>query len=197
MLVVDRLGQEIADRIDWSAPRLVCIGGEFTKSDELAIQQINRNIELIRYRKYGEQLLLFELMNAVTAWSPRDPDKTENASATTSVSDVLATAPVEIVDLFEALRAFCSAPGDDVQVKTMKPYFAFRRIKNFACVEINGDALVMHLNVDPDSVALVDGFTRDVRAVGHWGTGSLQMKISQVEDLEAAKPLIAHSYENS
>ena len=31
-----------------------------------AVQQINRNIELIRYRKYQDGLLLFELVNATT-----------------------------------------------------------------------------------------------------------------------------------
>jgi hypothetical protein len=67
VLVIDRLGQQAADGIDWSAPRLLCIAGEFTKYDEHAIQLINRNIELICYRKYGEKLILLELVNAVTA----------------------------------------------------------------------------------------------------------------------------------
>lgn len=66
-LVMDKLGKQAADKIDWSGPRLVCIAGDFTKYDEHAVKQINRNIELIRYRKYGDELILFELMNAVVA----------------------------------------------------------------------------------------------------------------------------------
>jgi hypothetical protein len=45
------------DCIDWSAPRLVCIAADFTKYDGHAVQQINRNIELIRYRRFGDELL--------------------------------------------------------------------------------------------------------------------------------------------
>src|SRR5207249_8016193 len=44
------LGPEIQDQVDWTAPRLICIAGDFTKYDEHAVAQINRNIELVRYR---------------------------------------------------------------------------------------------------------------------------------------------------
>ena len=39
-------------------------------------------------------------------------------------------------DLYEALKAHLEALGDDVQIKTLKNYFAFKRIKNLACVEM-------------------------------------------------------------
>lgn len=67
LLVMDKLGKNATDSIDWSAPRLVCIAADFTKYDAHAVQQINRNIELIRYRRFGEELLLLELVNATSA----------------------------------------------------------------------------------------------------------------------------------
>src|SRR5256714_8473327 len=67
LLVLKKLGKEAADSIDWSVPRLLCIASDFTRYDEHAVQQINRNIELIRYRRYGNDLILFELVNATTA----------------------------------------------------------------------------------------------------------------------------------
>src|SRR5256885_15062184 len=67
LLVLKKLGKEVADSIDWSAPRLLCIASDFTRYDEHAVQQINRNIELMRYRRYGNELILFELVNATTA----------------------------------------------------------------------------------------------------------------------------------
>ena len=50
LLVINRLGPKAAKTVDWSSPRLVCIAGGFTRYDEHAVQQINRNIELVRYR---------------------------------------------------------------------------------------------------------------------------------------------------
>jgi len=49
------------------APRLLCIAGNFTKYDEHAVQQIDRDISLIRYKRFGEDLVVLELVNAPTA----------------------------------------------------------------------------------------------------------------------------------
>ena len=117
---------------------MVCIAGDFTRYDEHAVQQINRNIELIRYRRYGDNLLLLELVNAVTATAGSTDAPISPAGTTTSktISETLAQLEGELKDRFEAISAFLLALGDDVQVKTLKYYLAFKRIKNFACVEV-------------------------------------------------------------
>ena len=56
---------------------------------------------------------------------------------------------------------------------------------------------MVYLKVDPDSVELVDGFTRDVRKIGHFGTGDLEVSISNETDFERAKPLFDASYKAS
>src|SRR5437764_4886669 len=76
--VLKKLGKEAADSIDWSAPRLLCVASDFTRYDEYAVQQINRNIELMRYRRYGNELILFELVNATTAQGQADDTSVEN-----------------------------------------------------------------------------------------------------------------------
>ena len=42
LLVMKKLGSEVAECIEWSSPRLLCIAGDFTKYDVHAVQQINR-----------------------------------------------------------------------------------------------------------------------------------------------------------
>jgi hypothetical protein len=49
---------------------LVCVAADFTKYDAHAVQQINRNIELIRYRLFGEELMLLKLVNAASGGKP-------------------------------------------------------------------------------------------------------------------------------
>lgn len=39
------------------------IAGDFTKYDESAIKQMNRNISLIHYKKFSGNLLMFEQIN--------------------------------------------------------------------------------------------------------------------------------------
>ena len=80
LMVLEKLGKQVADAIDWSAPRLLCIAGGFTRYDEHAVQQMNRNIELIRYRRFGDGLLMLELINAVQAES-RSPSQGTTVSS--------------------------------------------------------------------------------------------------------------------
>ena len=53
------------------------------------------------------------------------------------------------------------------------------------------------LRLDPDSVTLEEDFSRDVRAVGHWGTGDLELSLRTLDDLDKARPLIERAYQES
>lgn len=198
LLVLKTLGQDVADSIEWSSPRLLCIAGDFTKYDSHAVQQINRNIELLKYSRYGEELL--DLVNAVQASGTESTTSSGGSkSKDKSVSEQLKAASPELTDLYESLKATCLGFGDDVQEKVLKLYVAFKRLKNFASVEVKAGAnsLVVYVKVDPDSITLEEGFTRDVREIGHWGTGDLSIAIASQSDLEKATPLLQKSYEAS
>jgi predicted transport protein len=200
LLVLKKLGQDDADGIEWASPRLLCIAGDFTKYDAHAVQQINRSIELLRYKRYGDELLLLELVNAVLA-EETDPDLPVGGSKVVykTVSEYLADADTELRDRFESLRAFLTTLGDDVQMKTLKHYIAFTRIKNFACTVVHTQTrhVIVWVKLDPASVDLVEGFTRDVSKIGHHGTGDVEITIRNKDDLEKAKPLLLKSYEAS
>ncbi len=204
LLVMDKLGKEVSDQIEWSAPRLICIAGDFTKYDTHAVNQMNRNIELIRYLRFEDDLLLLEQLTAASAEpstaATADASKSKSGSNTyKTASEYLAQSDQALKDRFEAVRAYLLALGDDVQEKTLKFYFAFRRIKNFACVEVRPQTgkVLVYLKVNPDSVELEDGFSRDVRKIGHFGTGDLEVSIASEADFERAKSLFDASYEAS
>ena len=200
LLILEKYGKEVADSIEWSSPRLLCIAGDFTKYDEYAVQQINRNIELIRYKKYGNQFILLELVNATTAASSQTISVGDGSdSVQSTVVELLAKSHKDVQDRFDLLKEFLLALGDDVQMKTLKHYFAFKRFGNFACAEVHPfkKRILVYVKVNPDSCVLEDGFTRDVRTVGHYGTGDLEITISTNDDLERAKPLLLKSYEGS
>ena len=57
--------------------------------------------------------------------------------------------------------------------------------------------LLVFLKVDPVSIELKKNFSRDVRKIGHYGTGDLELRVRTSDDLETAKSLIARSYEAS
>lgn len=205
LMTLRKFGQSYADNIDWSSPRLLCIAGNFTKYDEHAVQQINRNIELYQYKHYSDGFLMLDLVNATTAQTvyieDTSIDRTQKSNIKTfkTVSDYLDQANEQLTDRFESLKAFMIALGDDVQMKTLKYYIAFKRIKNFACVEVHpqSNSILVYLKVDPTTVALEQGFTRNVTNIGHYGTGDLEIRINNDEDLEKAKHFIEKSYDIS
>ncbi|MDI3418527.1 hypothetical protein QIT00_08115 [Streptomyces sp. B-S-A12] len=56
-------------------------------------------------------------------------------------------------------------------------------------------AILVYLRLDPDTVELEEGFTRDMRGIGHLGTGDLEVRIVSAADLEKAAPLIRRAFE--
>jgi predicted transport protein len=212
-LVMERLGPEAAKAVDWSAPRLLCIAGDFTRYDEYAVKQIARNIELIRYRRFGEDLLMMELVHApktanISSRSAPKITTTDAAAEKPSGDDAdpywmnrqsyrLSQASNELRDLHDAMHQFLIGLGDDVQVKELKQYTAFKRIKNFTCLQIYPQArsVVAYLKLDPSTVELEDGFSRDVTNIGHHATGDLELSLKSMADFDRAQPLLRRAYE--
>jgi len=209
LLVLKKVGKEASEAIDWSSPRLVCIAANFTKFDGHAVQQINRNIELIRYRRFGNELMLFELTNASTASSskmvntklikvsdsvqksldakPLGPDK--------SYAEVVASMPSDLVELLASLEDFVLSLGDDIQVKELRLYLAFKRLKNFATLVPQQKRLVLYLHLDPAQVIKLNPLAKDMSSKGHWGTGNVEIGLTSLADLDSAKPFIVQAYE--
>jgi predicted transport protein len=209
LLVMDQLGKPAADAIDWTAPRLVCIAADFTKYDGHAVQQINRNIELIRYRRFGDELLLLELANAANANAGKassakvvkptktaaEPSSAKGAGSDRSYTDWLPLLPPHLGELVASLEGHVLSLGDDVQRKELKLYVAFKRLKNFATVVPQKNRLLLYLHLDPAKMVPMPPNGQDVSQKGHWGTGDLELSLSSQADLDAAKPLILMAYE--
>lgn len=204
-LVMEKLGKDVAEQVDWSGTRLLCIAADFTRYDQHAVQQIPRNIELIRYKLFGDDLLLLDLVNSVSVDDATAAAKADAGSAVTLVKakpvskdktaeEQLNQAQPVIKELYATLAGYLLALGDDVQEKHLKLYVAFRRLKNFACVIPYKDKLLVMLKLDPDTVVLEDGFSRDVRNIGTWGTGDLELCLRTPADMGRAMPLIDRSY---
>lgn len=199
-LCVERFGKDVADKVDWSGPRLVCIAADFTKYDEHAVQQINRNIDLLRYRKFGDDMLLLELVNAVSATSYESTTKTSKGASPSTGSDKLFSQAIKdalpiVGELYSAISDFTFTLGDDVQLKETKYHVAFKRLRNFLCIAPLREKLTLTLKVDPDTVAIEPGFSRDLRSIGHWWSGNLELTVRTHEDFDRAKALIRRAYD--
>ena len=204
LLVHKTLGPDKAEAIEWASTRLLCIAADFTRYDDHAVRQINRNIELIRYRQFEPDMLLLELATRTSGPSevPTSTPKTGSSASTgqtyKTMSETLKELPAgHLADLLDSVRAWINGLGDDVEEKLLKYYLRYRRLKNFATLEIRPQKghLLVFVKVDPGSVTTEPGFTRDVSEVGHLGVGDLEITIGDHAAFERAQPLIQQSYE--
>jgi predicted transport protein len=218
LMVLKRYGEKVADSIDWAGPRLICIASDFTKYDGHAVQQMSHSIELIRYKQFGGDLLLLEQVNAVVQPPPsaksvapkggiagktvvqenitHAPGATlKQSTGDKTVIQWFASMSDDMRALFDSLEGYVMSLGDDVQRKDLKLYVAFKRLRNFVSVGFKKDGLFLWLKLDPTTVVLEQGFSRDVRQIGHWGTGDVEVFIKNHVDFDRAKSLIQKAYE--
>ena len=158
---------------------------------------MQRNIKLVRYKKYGENLLLFEHLNAPVV-KTIDDKKIENvkqsSNGTKTHLEKLLSVPKNILNIYESVCGYIESLGDDIVANQLKLYLAYKKVKNIACIEIYNSYVLMYLKLNPDTVELEEGFTRDARNIGHYGTGDLSIKLRNMDDLEKAKPIIQRAY---
>lgn len=195
--VFNKLGREVADSIDYSSVRLICIAAEFTR-DDLGMYELMPNlIDLVRYRRFGDSQILLERVTTANTSSPNTP--TPKPGVNRSGPDkpfvqVLDEAQPGTKVVFESLKQTLLSQGEDVTEKATKLYMAYKRTRNFATIVAKKDELQLYLHLNPDTIEMRDGL-RDVRTIGHWGTGSLEVRIRIQQDIDAAKPLILRAYE--
>lgn len=196
LLVIEKLGMEEAEKIDWSVPCVICVANDFTKFDIHAVNQMQRNIKLVKYEKFGESLILFEHMNTPVVKPIQEADSISTVASNASKTHIekLKYASKELKMLYCSICDYIESLGDDLVSNQLKYYVAYKKVGNVFCIEITKKQILIHAKLDPDTVDLEEGFTRDTRNIGHFGTGDLEITIKTDTDFQKAKNLIERAY---
>lgn len=196
--------------IDWSSIRVICIAPEYKKYDLHAVQMMGSNIELWQYRYFSNGSLFFEevfkksvAFSSTVDGSGKNPVMVEagkkaaitRATGVYSVEKHLIKIEAKKRPLAEALRDFICSLDESVEEAPKKHYIAYKVSQNFVCMEIHQAKILLFLKVDPNSIQLADNH-RDVKNIGHFGTGDLEITIRTEEDVENAKEFIQIAFNN-
>ncbi|MFM9550724.1 DUF5655 domain-containing protein [Streptomyces caniscabiei] len=206
-LVKEKLGAEAAESIDWRNPRMVCIAASFSHHDRVAVQRLRERIDLVRYRIFDGGLLSLLLIESAPGSPSQAPARRQHREreiaagagsrdGKPSVQAISGAAPACLRDLYAELDETLTAWGE-VEVAPLMHYIAYRRMVNLASVIFRPkhEVILVYLRVDPDTVELEEGFSRDMRGIGHLGTGDLELRIASAADLEKAGSLIRRAFE--
>jgi predicted transport protein len=197
-------------QVDWSSIRVICIAPEYKKYDLHAVKMMGSNIELWQYRYFSNGSLFFEevfkksvALSGTVNERSKDPLMVEagkKAALTRATGVYFVAEHLDKIEpkkrpLAEALREFICGLDESVEEAPKKHYIAYKVSQNFVCMEIHRAKILLFMKVDPSSIHLADNH-RDVRSIGHYGTGDLEILINAEEDVQNAKEFIQMAFNN-
>ncbi|MHB0924451.1 MAG: DUF5655 domain-containing protein [Bellilinea sp.] len=204
-----RLGANV--EIDWTSPRLILIAEDFSEYDKYAVNRIGANIELWVYRLYtGDLLYLDPIFIPTIPRTMRRRHPVEQAPETAQgqpeepevIYDLeyhLHRKPEEIRELFGLLRdrIFSIGEAEEITENPTKIYISYKHGRNFCEVEVFRSYLKIWLDFPFADIKDPLGLTRDMTNIGHHGTGDIEIKLSNPEELDAVEALIRQSYNST
>jgi predicted transport protein len=195
ILVQKKLGA--GTKIDWTAPRVLCVADSFSRYDTYAVAQMGRNIQLVQYKLFENDFLLIDVVGGGKL-GPSDKKKSLSASevASYSVEKHFDRVKGVIREIAEELRQYLLDLGEDVTEGPVKDYIAYRTTRNICCLEIHQKHLFLYLTLG-GSLATDCPICRDVTAIGHFGTGNLEVRVSSKDHLATAMHFIDLAYGSS
>jgi predicted transport protein len=202
--VQNSIGTDV--EIDWSTPRLILIAEEFTEYDKYAVNRIGANIELWVYRLYSDGILFLDpiFVPDVARKKTGVTIPSDNTEKDEEIKDEiqyeldwhLDGKPEIIQDTFSILREklFNFGESDEITENVTKIYIAYRHGKNFCEVQPLKSYIKIWLDISPEDLDDPRIIARDVTAIGHHGTGQVEIKLTDTEDLEYLVGLIRQAY---
>lgn len=196
------LGHDI--EINWNHPRLIILAAKYAKWDNHAVKRMGEGIELWKYILYGDDLLHLEMVygqqRAVLHSSPKVTKPIKESIANTieySLDYHLDDKTDKVRGIFFGLRekilAFALDEGEIIETPN-KLYVSYRHGKNFCEVELQKRGLKAHLDIPFSQLVDPKNTARDVSDFGHWGTGDVEIRINDMQDIDYSIDLIEQSY---
>ncbi|CAM3711570.1 DUF5655 domain-containing protein [Erysipelothrix urinaevulpis] len=179
LLVRDKYGKGRSNQIEWNNPVVYCIANGFTRYDVNAVKQMQRNIRLIEYKKYNG-ILLFDFLNLDLKVKPIQ-NIVSKVSKQRTIEDRMQSLNEKLKPILVELRNYIISISEDVNEVVMKQYIAYKKVNNFVTLDLTNDKIQIYLKLNPDDVEIKENM-RDMRGIGHFGTGDVEIIIRTVED---------------
>lgn len=204
------LGKNI--EVDWSDIRVICIAPEYKKYDLHAVQVMGANIELWQYKLYENGILNIEEVYKRTNTTSREFEDVNEKNpvmveagkkaaitrknAVYTIEEHFDNLDKSLIDLFNTIRDYITSLDSSIEELPKKNYIAYKTSQNFVCLQTYKKKLTLYLKLNPDEVNPMPEQCRDVRNIGHYGTGEFELIIKDLIDFEETKYLLNEAYKN-
>lgn len=206
-----KLGREI--EVDWSDIRVICLAPEYKKYDLHAVQVMGANIELWQYKVYENGILSIDEVYKKTNINTHQETVESNiknpimveagkkAAITRktgiySLEEHFESLDENMLEVFNNIRDFIISLDSSIEESPKKNYVAYKTSQNFVCMQTYKKKITLYLKLNADEVRPMPKQGRDVKTVGHFGTGDFELTIKDLNDFEETKLLINEAYKN-
>lgn len=199
--------------VDWSDIRVICLAPEYKKYDLHAAQVMGANIELWQYKIYENGILNIEevyrrattsVHQAQEEINEKNPIMVEagrkaaitRKTASYSLEQHLQGLNQGTLDIFNEVRDYIIALDSSIEETPKKHYIAYKTSQNFVCLQTYKNKITLYLKLNPQDINPTPKQGRDMRNIGHFGTGDFELNIKDRQDFEETKHLINEALKN-
>lgn len=188
--------------VDWTQTKVIFVSPNFTTFQLGSINFKDLPIELWEVKKYNNNTIRFDkhevesnstTLKTVSKKSETVSKITKEVKVYTEEEHLKICSP-EIKELYYKFKELVLGIGDDITVKPMKQYIAFKAKTNIVDVVIQRRSIKLYLNIKKGKLHDPLYYTTDVSNVGHWGNGDYLLILNDIDSLLYVIKLLEQSY---
>ncbi|MFP5042286.1 DUF5655 domain-containing protein [Parasediminibacterium sp. JCM 36343] len=188
--------------VDWTQSKVLFVSPFFTNYQREAINFKDLPIELYEIKRFQNDTISFEQIQKTSAKESiktisRNDEIVETVSKEVKVfteQDHLQKVDFETRELYEQVKERLIGLDDNVTTQPKKQTIGFKVNNNIFCdIVLQGKGLKVYVNLKSGDLQDQKRIARDVSNVGHWGNGSYEIKLSDLDDIDYVLSLLKQS----
>lgn len=188
--------------VDWSQSRVMFVSPMFTNYQKEAINFRDLPIELWEIKRFENETVSFEQVQKTSAKESIKTISGNNEIVETVSKEVrvyteqdhLLKVDFETRELYEQVRERIIALTPNITSQPKKQTIDFRINNNIFCdIVLQSRGLKIYVNLKSGDLQDQKKVARDVSNVGHWGNGSYEIKLTDLEDIDYIISLLKQS----
>lgn len=188
--------------VDWSQSKVIFISPQFTNYQREAINFKDLPIELWEIKRFENNTISFEQIQkssakeSIKTISRNDKvvEAVNNEVKVYTEQEHLQKVDFETRELYENVKERLLSLSDSITIQSKKQTIDFRVDNNIFCdIILQNGKLKIYVNLKSGELKDQQNIARDVSNVGHWGNGSYEIKLTDLEDIDYIVSLLKQS----
>lgn len=194
----EQLGKSLKrDDVDWTQTRVMFVSTSFTDYQIEAVDFKDMAIELWEIKQYANDTIIIRPIRKTNATSIK-PVANKNPAVQKVTSeiklyteeDLLAKAEEETRELYAKFKDAILNLADDIEVRPLKLYVAFKKGRSITDIEIQRSRLKIYINLSKGELDDPKKIAQDQSGKGHWGSGDYLLLVKDDSNLEYIMSLV-------